>query len=160
MVDTSLLKASTLSKSNEIIYEIDIERNIMKEIQALYNGKQIVTMQYDSIGKGKDRILEKSVVPVRNKEDVFQILKDADKLDRILKQGLSSEEYDKWHTKILNYFEQIRDYINTDFNFKYDVYENKQKHFCYSCGDFANIKDMNQNNVWLCFKHWKHYLIK
>lgn len=159
LVDTSLLKASTLSQSNETIYEIDIENNTMKEIQTLYNGKQIVAMQYDSIEKGKDRILEKSVAPVRNKEDVLEILKDKDNLNKILKQGLSREEYEKWHTKILNYFEQNRNSIIMDLNFKYDVYENKQKHFCHSCDDFANIKEVNQNNVWLCFKHWKHFQI-
>lgn len=35
LVDISLLKASTLSQSNETIYEIDIESNTMKEIQTL-----------------------------------------------------------------------------------------------------------------------------
>lgn len=160
LVDVSLLNASTLSSSNETIYEINIENNTMKEISTMYNGKQIVGMQHDSIEKGKERILEKSVIPVRNKEDVLEILRDKDKLNKILKKGLTKEEYEKWHNKTLKYFEQIKNNINMDFKFKYDVYENKQKHFCQSCGDIANIRNMNEKDVWLCFEHWKHFLNK
>lgn len=147
-----MLQASTLSHSNEIIYEADIDNNTMKEIQTLYNGKQIIAMQYDSIEKGLHKIEEQSIIPVRNKEDVLEILKDEDKLNSILKQGLSNEEYQKWSNNILDYFRKIGAKLKFDYLFKYDIYKNLAKHRCKHCNQTGNIHVI-KGDEWYCKKH-------
>ena len=154
-VDISLLKASSMTKSNETIYEIDIESNIVKEIQTLYNGKQIVMVQQLSIEKMLYKIEEKSVVPVKNKEDIADILKDNNKLDKILKQGLSNEDYHKWRNNILNYFKKFGAKLKFDYPFKYDVYENLAKHTCKECDQRCNIH-LVKGDKWYCKKHFRN----
>lgn len=154
-VDISLLKASALTQSNETLYEIDIESNTMKEIQTLNNGKQVVVMKWSPIEKGKKRILEKSVIPVRNKDDVLEILKDKDKLDKILRQGLSREDYGRCNERILNCFYLMRNNLDMNFNYRYDINESKQKFSCYHCKNFANICCKKKNTTWSCIKHWQ-----
>jgi hypothetical protein len=154
LVDTSLLRASTMTKSNESIYEIDIESNTIKEIQTLYNGKQYVMMQHHPIEAGLHRIEEQSIIPVRNKEDILEILQDEDKLDKILKQGLSKEDYQKWSNNILNHFGKIGAKLKFDYRFKYDVYENLAKHRCKRCNQSGNIH-LVKGDEWYCKKHVK-----
>lgn len=109
-------------------------------------------MQYHPIEKGLNKIEEQSVVPVRNKEDVLKILQDENKLDKILKQGLSNEEYEKWKDNILNYFKKIKEKLKFDFLLKYDVYENLAKHRCKHCNQTGNIHVI-KGDEWYCIKH-------
>lgn len=154
LVDKSLLHASTMTKSNESVYEIDVERNTVNELQTLYNRKQFTMMQYSPIEKGLNKIEKQSVIPVRNKEDILEILQDGDKLDKILKQGLSNEDYQKWSNNILSFFEKIREKLKFDFRFKYDVYKNLEKHRCKHCDQTGNIHIIKHED-WYCIKHVK-----
>ncbi len=89
LVDTSLLKASSMTKSNESIYEVnmennvmkEMENNVMKEIETLYNGKQTTTMKWNPIEKELPRIMDQSIIPIRNKENVLETLRDKEKLN-------------------------------------------------------------------------------
>lgn len=81
LVDTSLLKASSMTKSNESIYEVNMENNVMKEIETLYNGKQTTTMKWNPIEKELPRIMDQSIIPIRNKENVLETLRDKEKLN-------------------------------------------------------------------------------
>lgn len=155
LVDISLLKASSMTTSNNSIYEIDIESNTIKEIRTLYNGKRCVIMRWSTKEEGTKRILDKSILAVKNKEDILDILSDKEKLDKIIEQGLSNEDYKVWRVRILNFFDSINAAdLKMDFSYKHVVYENTQKHTCSECGEFANIIYENAERIWLCKKHF------
>lgn len=93
-------------------------------------------------------------MPVRSKEDILEILKDKYKLAKILEQGISTKDLADWKDKIIVYFDSIKQLLEMNFRYKYDVYESKEKHNCTKCGEFANISyycDHKKN--WFCKKH-------
>jgi len=63
------------------IYEVNMENNVMKEIETLYNGKQTTTMKWNPIEKELPRIMDQSIIPIRNKEIVLETLRDKEKLN-------------------------------------------------------------------------------
>lgn len=158
LVDISLLKASSMTKSNETVFEMDLESNAMKEVQTLYDGKQHVVMIWSPSEKGTHRIREQSVLPIRNKEDIIEVLEDQEKIDLILNQGLSTGDYVAWKDKILNFFESIKLSLDPEFRFKYTIYENMDRHLCHKCSRDANIRISSDVTKYYCINHGKDLL--
>lgn len=40
-----------------------------------------------------------------------------------------------------------------DFNYGYDIYENRQKYSCCECKEFSNKSYDNGEHIWLCKEH-------
>jgi hypothetical protein len=157
IVDVALLKASSMTRSNETIYEIDMAKNSLIEIETLYSGKQYCMAEWSPIGEGLPRIMKPSVVPVRNSKDILEVLKDRNRLDLILKQYLAGEEYKEVVDKILRYFEKNGRNLDMAGYYKHTVFENKYKQKCRECDSDANIHLM-QSDVWLCSNHYQLYV--
>lgn len=158
LVDTALLKASSMTQSNETIYEIDAMKNTIIEVQTLYNGMQYCMAELNPIEKGLNRILMPSMVRVRNKEDVLRVLKDMDKLDLLLKQSLTEKEYRESKERILRYFEENGKDLELFSYYKYTIYGNKDKRTCLDCGSDANVHLLKSDD-WLCSAHYDFHMI-
>jgi len=153
LVDLALLKASTMTQSNETIYEIDVRKNTIREVQTLHNGRQYCKVERSPIKKWLNKILKPSMVTVRNEEHVLEILKDNSKLDLVLRQFSTDEDYYEVRDRILSFFERSRENLKMHGYYKYTVYENKHKGTCLECGSNANVHYTNQDS-WYCSSHY------
>jgi hypothetical protein len=158
MVDLALLKASSMTQSNETIYEVDVIKDTVREIQIGSSGMQYCVAKWNPIEKGLARILKPSVVPIRNKEQIIEVLQDRSKLDLILKQSFTDEEYKESKDMILTYFEKNGKNLEMGGFYKHTVYENKDKRMCRECGQNARVH-LTNSDVWVCSAHYpSHYL--
>jgi len=160
-VDKAFLKAYSMTKSNETVYETDFVTGKVKEINTRYNGRPHSWSLEYPIEEKLPQVEKLSIVPIRNVDDVYTALKDSETLAKVLEQGLE-EEYLSEKEFIIKLFMNIKDNIRKD---DLTIYEpifasHLQKNKCTICEGYANIHCINCRNVWLCANHWQHHKVK
>jgi hypothetical protein len=153
-VDKAFLKAYSMTKSNETVYETDFVTGKVKEINTRYNGRPHSWSLEYPIEEKLPQVEKLSIVPIRNVDDVYTALKDSETLAKVLEQGLE-EEYLSEKEFIIKLFMNIKDNIRKD---DLTIYEpifasHLQKNKCTICEGYANIHCINCRNVWLCHSY-------
>ena len=133
----------------------------VKEINTLYDGS---SHSWDSRipdqKKNYPRVERLSIVPIRNVDDVYTVLKDDETLAKILEQGLE-EEYLSGKDFIIKLFMSIKDKIRKeDLTIYEPTFTSNTQKACVHMSGFANIHCINCSNVWLCANHWEHHSVK
>ena len=154
-VNRAFLRAYSMTKSNETVYETDFVAGKVKEINTLYDGRQHSWSSDYSVEEKLPQVERLSLVPIRNIDDVYCALIDSKILTKVLEQDLE----DKYRSEIdfmVNLFIGIKDKIKIE---DLTIYEpifpsNIRKSKCTICQEFANIHCINCVNVWLCVDHW------
>ena len=159
-VDKAFLKAYSMTKSNETVYDADFVADQVKEINTLYDGRPHSWFLEYPIEEKLPQVEKLSIVPIRNVGDVYNALKDSETLAKILEQGLE-EEYLSEKEFIIKLFMSIKDKIKKE---DLTVYEpifpsHVQKSKCTICEGYANIHCINCSNVWLCVNDWEHHKV-
>jgi hypothetical protein len=159
-VELAFATAYSMSKSNETIYEADFETGKVKETTSLYNGSPHSWSTDYPLEEKLSQVQKLSKVPIRNVQDIYNVLTDRDTFDKLLQQGLK-EEYQQYDDQIVEFFMNIKDRISIEDLRMYEPIftSNIQKSKCSVCQEFANIHciNCNNNNVWLCVDHWKQH---
>ena len=157
----ALTRAQVMTRSNDTIYEADFENNKVRKIGYFSDAYDLYTD--DPLEEKLAEIERLSKVPIRNRDDIYHALKDRETLDNVLEQGLH-EEHQKYKDEIVKFYMSIRSSIQKDsFNGQnsdatYNANNPKRRQqdtICSICREFANIRCINCNNVWLCTDHWK-----
>ena len=112
-VDMAFLKAYTITKSNDTVYDTDFVAGKVNEIITLYNGSSHSWNTKHPIEEKLPRVERLSIVPIRNVDDVYAALKDGDTLAKILEQGLE-EQYLSRKESIVKLFMSIKDKIKKE----------------------------------------------
>ncbi len=159
-VDKAFLKAYSMTKDNETIYETDFRSGKVKEVNS-HNGRPYSWSLEYPIEEKLPNVEGLSITPIRNVDDVYAALRDSETLAKVLEQGLG-EEYLSKKEVIIKLFMSIKDNIRKD---DLTIYEpifnlNVQKRKCSICQGYANIRCTNCSNVWLCANHWKDHKVK
>jgi hypothetical protein len=160
-VDGAFLRAYSMTKSNEIVYDTDFVAGKVKEINTLYDGiPHSWSLEYP-IEEKLPQVERLTIVPIRNVDDVSNALKDSETLARVLNQGLE-EEYLSEREFIIKLFMSIKDKIRKeDLTVHEPIFASHvQKSKCAICEGYANIHCINCRNVWLCANHWEHHKVK
>jgi hypothetical protein len=160
-VHMAFLKAYTITKSNDTVYDTDFVEGKVNEIITLYNGSSHSWNTKHPIEEKLPRVERLSIVPIRNVDDVYAALKDGDTLAKILEQGLE-EQYLSWKESIVKLFMSVKDKIKKDdLTINEPICASKmQKSLCIMCQGFANIHCINCSDVWLCPNHWKQHQVE
>jgi hypothetical protein len=158
-VELALGKAQTMTKSNETIYETDFEAGKVKEIYANYRGDPYsFSTEYPLEKLGEVKSLSK--VPIRNVQDVYNVLTDRETLNKVLEQGLD-EEYQQYKDQIVDFFMRMKNRVRIEDLIVYEPTSSfkREKSKCLICEEFANIHCINcsNNDVWLCVDNWKQH---
>ena len=112
-VDMAFLKAYTITKSNDTVYDTDFVAGEVNEIITLYNGSSHSWDTKYPIEEKLPRVERLSIVPIRNVDDVYAALKDGDTLAKVLEQGLE-EQYLSRKESIVKLFMSIKDKIKKE----------------------------------------------
>jgi hypothetical protein len=158
-VELAFSHAYSISKSNETIYEADFEAGKVKEIYANYHGDPYSFSTEYPLEEKLGEVKRLSKVPIRNVQDVYNVLTDSQTFDKLLQQGLE-EKYRQYKDQIVELFMNIKDRISIeDLRIYEPIYpSNREKGKCSICNDFANIHCVNCNNqMWLCVDHWRRH---
>jgi hypothetical protein len=158
-VDMAFLKAYTITKSNDTVYDTDFVAGKVNEIITLYNGSSHSWDTASPIEEKLPRVERLSVVPIRNIDDVYTALKDSDTLAKVLEQGLE-EQSSPWKESIVKFFMRIKDKIKKEDLRIVPTFTSNMKTFCVTCQGFANIHCINCSDVWLCSNHWKQHQVE
>jgi hypothetical protein len=158
-VDMAFLKAYTITKSNDTVYDTDFVAGEVNEIITLYNGSSHSWDTRYPIEEKLPRVERLSIVPIRNVDDVFAALKDGDTLAKVLEQGLE-EQYLSRKEPIVKNFMSIKDKIKKEDLRIVPSFTSNMKTTCMTCQGFANIHCINCSNVWLCSSHWKQHQVE
>ena len=78
-----------ITKSNEIIYEIDFEKDRVQEIHTNYNGEPESWGWQENVKEKLSKVKPISNIKIRNEQDIYNILTDREKLECLL------QEYEK-----------------------------------------------------------------
>jgi hypothetical protein len=155
-LELALTKAQIMTKSNDLIYEVDFETGKFRHLG--YFGDLYDPFEDEPLEeKFKVEVKRLSKVPIRGSDDIYHALTDRETLDKLLEQGLD-EEHQKDKDYIIKFLMSIKDSVQ-------DLFEapntnNSQKPLpqytrCSICQGFANIRCINCNDIWLCIDHWK-----
>jgi hypothetical protein len=158
-VDMAFLKAYTITKSNDTVYDTDFVASKVNEIITLYDGSPHSWDTKYTIEEKLPRVEKLSIVPIRNVDDVFAALKDGDTLAKVLVQGLE-EQYLSRKEPIVKLFMSIKDKIKKEDLRVVPSFTSNMKTTCKTCQGFANIHCINCSNVWLCSSHWKQHQVE
>jgi hypothetical protein len=158
-VDMSFLKAYTITKSNDTVYETDFVAGKVNEIITLYNGSPHSWDTAYPIEEKLPRVERLSIVPIRNIDDVYAALKAGDTLTKVLEQGLE-EQYLSEKEFIVKLLMSIKDKIKKEDLTVQPSFTSNMKTSCMTCQGFANIHCMNCENFWLCSSHWKQHQVE
>ena len=83
-VEQAFGHATTISQSNEAIYEVDFEANKIKEYQTTYyDGPCLCTGEY-RLEEGLAKVAKLATFPIRNEDDVYNALTNREMLDNVL----------------------------------------------------------------------------
>jgi hypothetical protein len=150
-----------MTKSNETIYEADFEAGKVKEIYANYHGDPYSLSTEYPLEEKLSQVKRLSQVPIRNIQDVYNVLTDRETLNKVLEQGLDNEEYQRHRDELVTLFIDLKDKVKIDDLILYEpIFTfNIEKSKCSICQEFANIHCINcsNNNVWLCLNHWMQH---
>lgn len=158
IVEYALLRAIEQTKNHESIFEVDFDKGILYQKQFQYNGSLATTMKWDKNIEEilKEKISNLSIIQIKNKQDIIDVLLDNDKLNLILRHNLRIIEYLNYKNKIFELFnENIRQIVLEKLNhYSHPIHINTQIDYqkCSQCGNFANIYYYGKN-TWLCQKH-------
>jgi hypothetical protein len=159
-VELAFASAYSMSKSNETIYEADFEASKVKEIYANYHGDPYSFSTEYPLEENLSKVQRLSKVPIRNVQDVYNVLTDTDMFDKLLQQGLE-EEYQQYKDQIVEFFMRIKNRVRIEDLIVYEPTSSfkREKSKCLICEEFANIHCINcsNNDVWLCVDHWKQH---
>jgi hypothetical protein len=158
-VDMTFLKAYTITKSNDTVYDTDFVAGNVNEIITLYNGSSHSWDTKYPIEEKLPRVEGLSIVPIRNVDDVYAALKDGDTLAKVLEQGLE-EQCLSSKESIVKWFMRIKDKIKKEDLRIVPTFSSNMKVTCVTCQRFANIHCINCGNVWLCSSHWKQHQVE
>jgi hypothetical protein len=158
-VDMAFLKAYTITKSNDTVYDTDFVAGNVNETITLYNGSPHSWDTREPIEEKLPRVERLSVVPIRNVDDVYTALKDGDTLAKVLEQGLE-EQYLSKKEFIIYMLMSIKDKIKKEDLRIVPSFTSNMKTTCMTCQGFANIHCINCSDVWLCSNHWKQHQVE
>jgi hypothetical protein len=160
-VHMAFLKAYTITKSNDTVYETDFVAGEVNENITLYNGSSHSWNTKYPVEEKLPRVEGLSIVPIRNVDDVYAALKDGDTLAKVLEQGLEGQ-YLSIKESIVKWFMSIKDKIKKeDLTIHEPTYAPKmQKGLCIMCQGFDNIHCISCSDVWLCSNHWKQHQVE
>jgi hypothetical protein len=165
LLELALAKAQVMTKSNDTIYEADFENGKVRQLSYFSDTYDLYTD--DPLEEKLAEVKGLSKVPIRNRKDIYHALTDRETLDNVLEQGLD-EEHQKYKDEIVKFCMSIRSSIQKDsFNGQnsdasYNANNPKRRQHdarCSICQEFANIRCINCNNVWLCLDHWKQHKV-
>jgi hypothetical protein len=157
-----LAKAQTMTESNDTIYETNFGTNSVTEVRTNYYGDPYSSSIDYTLEEKLSKVKILSIIPIRNAQDVYNVLTVRETLDKILEQGLDEENL-KHKDVILNFFMSIKDKVRIEDLFITPNYgitnnNNRQQYAkCSLCQGFANIYCVNCNNASLCNDHWRHH---
>jgi hypothetical protein len=155
-VDRAFLRAYSMTKSNETVYETDFVAGKVKEINTLYDGRPHSWSSEYLLEEKLPQVERLSLVPIRNVDDVYQSLIDSEILIKVLEQGLE-DEYRSERDFFVKLFMRIKNKIKKEDLIIYEpIFTSTiQKSKCTICNEFANIHCVNcEDNIWLCVDHW------
>jgi hypothetical protein len=158
-IDMAFLKAYTITKSNDTVYDTDFVAGKVNEIITLNNGSPHSWDTAYPIEEKLPRVEGLSIVPIRNVDDIFAALKDSDTLAKVLEQGLE-EQYLSMKDSIVEQFMSKKDKFKKEDLRIVPLDPSNMKAFCTMCQGFANIHCINCSNVWLCTSHWKQHQVE
>ncbi len=158
VVESAFFTAYSMSKSNEIVYEADFKKDVVKEIRTLYGGGPWAWDIEYPLEEKLAEVKRLSIIPIRNVNDVHEILTDGEKLGKILEQGLD-EQYIKYKEEFVKFLESIKQNVKIeDLRVAEPVWKSSRPASeCVVCKQFANIQCVNCYDVWLCVDHWKQH---
>jgi hypothetical protein len=148
-----------MTKSNETIYETDFEAGKVKETTSLYNGSPHSWSTDYPLEEKLSQVQKLSKVPIRNVQNIYNVLTDRDTFDKLLQQGLDNEEY-QHKDAYTDFFMIIKDKVRIEDLIVYEpIYlSNREKCKCSICNEFANIHCVNcKDHIWLCVDHWGYH---
>ena len=157
--EMAFLKAHTITKSNDTVYDTDFVAGKVNETITLFNGSSHSWDTRYLIEEKLPQVERLSIVPIRNVDDVFAALKDGDTLAKVLEQGLE-EQYLSSKEPIVKKFMSIKDKIKKEDLRIVPSFSSNMKTTCMTCQGFANIHCINCGNVWLCSSHWKQHQVE
>jgi hypothetical protein len=157
-VHRAFLKAYTITKSNDTVYDTDFVAGKVNEIITLYDGSSH-SWGTDPIEEKLPQVERLSIVRIRNVDDVYAALTDGDTLAKVLEQGLEEQAL-PWKESIVKFFMRIKDKIKKEDLRIVPSFISNMKTFCMMCQGFANIHCINCSDVWLCSNHWKQHQVE
>jgi hypothetical protein len=158
-VDMAFLKAYSITKINDTVYDTDFVAGKVNEIETLYNGSPHSRDTAYPIEEKLPRVERLSVVPIRNIDDVYAALKDGDTLAKVLEQGLEEQAL-PWKESLVKFFMRMKDKIKKEDLRIVPSFTSNMKTTCMTCQGFANIHCINCSDVWLCSNHWKQHQVE
>jgi hypothetical protein len=158
-VDMAFLKAYSITKSNDTVYDTDFVAGKVNEIETLYNDSSHSRDTAYPIEEKLPRVERLSVIPIRNIDDVYAALKDGDTLAKVLEQGLEEQAL-PWKESIVKFFMRMKDKIKKEDLRIVPTFTPNMKTSCMICQGFANIHCIDCSDVWLCSNHWKQHQVE
>ncbi|HSF51556.1 MAG TPA: hypothetical protein VLA74_12405 [Nitrososphaeraceae archaeon] len=95
-IEQAITTFSEITKNNEIIYEVDFEKDRFQEIHTKYNGEPESWGWNDNVEKQLAKVQPISPIQIRNEQDIYNILTDREKLEYLL------QEYEKKYSHQLD----------------------------------------------------------
>jgi hypothetical protein len=112
-VELALGTVQTMTKSNETIYETDFVAGKVKEIYANYHGDPYSFSTEYPLEEKLGEVKRLSKVPMRNVQDVYNVLTYKATFDKLLQQGLE-KEYRKYKDQRMEFFMSIKDKVRIE----------------------------------------------
>jgi hypothetical protein len=164
IIGRSISKALNI-KGNRIIYKINFHSAKVQEVDTFLHGDPYaknlpgaLPIEY-KLNERMGQIEKLSLIPMRNLDDIFAILRDKEKMDTIFQIGLD-KKYLEHKDELIQFFISIkgnakREDLTRSTPLIYYVEKNK----CSICSQPANIDCINciNKDVWLCVDHWKDH---
>jgi hypothetical protein len=152
-------------KGNRIIYKIDFQLGKVQEIdtflcgdpyaQNLSGGKPI-EHRLKEISEEIERL---SIIPMRNLDDIFEILTNKEKLDTVLQIALDKKHL-QHKDELIKFFMSIKGNVKReDLVVRTPLNYYIEKNKCSVCSQPGNIKCVNcfGKDIWLCVDHLKNH---
>lgn len=153
-------------KGTRIIYKIDFETNKVQEIDTFLCGEPYA----ENLPGGKpiehrlkeisERIEKLSILPMRNLDDIFELLTNKEKLDIVLEIGLD-KKYLQYKDKLVEFFISIKSNARKqDLVVRSLSVHNIEKNKCSVCNLPANLNCINcsDKDIWICMNDLKKHM--
>jgi len=167
VIGRALSKALNI-KGTRIIYNFNFESGIVQEIDTFVCGDLYAQKNNNpgafpiehKLKEISDKIEKLTMLPIRNLDDIFEILTNKEKLDIALQIGLD-EKYLKDKDELINLFMSIKDDVKKeDLVVRSLAVHNIDKNKCSLCSLPANIcTNRSGNDIWICMNHLKDGII-
>jgi hypothetical protein len=166
IVGRALSKALDV-KGTRIIYEINFESHKVQEIDTFLCGDPYA----QNLPGGKPiehglkeilrRIEKLSILPMRNLDDIFEILTNKEKLDIVLEIGLDRQNLEH-RNEIIEFFMSIKGNVRRqDLLGRTFLFHSVENQRCSVCSQPANLNCVNcfRKDIWICMAHLKKHKV-